>query len=110
MIASIDQVSHKLVDCLSITESALTTLVQRRPPSNPDLMEAARETPGVTALPFELTNVAAAYQDALRGKFADQAGDIHPLTDQPSRGSQHATCRPMPQSIPPNHLGGESRL
>ena len=45
-------------------------------------MEAARETPGVTALPFELTNVAAAYQDALRGKFIDQVGDIHPLADQ----------------------------
>ena len=34
------------------------------------------------ALPFRLTNVAATYQDALRGKFADQVGDIHPLTDQ----------------------------
>ena len=40
LIASIDQVSKKLVDCLSITESALTTLVQRRPPSNSDLSEA----------------------------------------------------------------------
>ena len=34
------------------------------------------------ALPFGLTSVAAAYQDALRGKFADQVGDIHPLADQ----------------------------
>ena len=34
LIASIDQVGQKLVDCLSIAESALTTLVQRRPPSN----------------------------------------------------------------------------
>ena len=34
------------------------------------------------ALPFGLTNVAATYQDALRGKFADQAGDIYPLADQ----------------------------
>ena len=34
------------------------------------------------ALPFGLTSVAATYQDALRGKFADQVGDIHPLADQ----------------------------
>ena len=34
------------------------------------------------ALPFGLTSGAAAYQDALRGKFTDQVGDIHPLTDQ----------------------------
>ena len=34
------------------------------------------------ALPFRLTSIAAAYQDALRGKFANQAGDIHPLVDQ----------------------------
>ena len=34
------------------------------------------------ALPFGLTNVAAAYQDALRGKFADQIGDVQPPTDQ----------------------------
>ena len=34
------------------------------------------------ALPFGLTNVAATYQDALRGKFADQVGDIHRLADQ----------------------------
>ena len=34
------------------------------------------------ALPFGLTNFTAAYQDALRGKFANQAGDIHPLVDQ----------------------------
>ena len=33
-------------------------------------------------LPFGLTSVAAAYQDALRGKFTDQVGDIHPLADQ----------------------------
>ena len=33
-------------------------------------------------LPFGLTNVATIYQDALRGKFADQAGDIYPLADQ----------------------------
>ena len=34
------------------------------------------------ALPFGLTSVAVAYQDALRGKFADQVGDVHPLADQ----------------------------
>ena len=34
------------------------------------------------ALPFGFTNAAAAYQDALRGKFADQVGDVHPLADQ----------------------------
>ena len=82
LIASIDQVGQKLADCLSIAESALTTLVQRRPPSNSDLSEADQETPRVTALPFGLTSVAATYQDALRGKFADQVGDIHPITDQ----------------------------
>ena len=82
LIASIDQVGLKLVDCLYIAESALDTLVQRRPPFDPDLSEAARETPGVTALPFGFTNAATTYQDALRGKFADQVGDIHPLADQ----------------------------
>ena len=39
------------------------------------------------ALPFGFTNAAAVYQDALRGKFTDQVGDVHPLayqiTDQP---------------------------
>ena len=34
------------------------------------------------ALPFGLTNTATTYQDALRGKFADQVGYIHPLADQ----------------------------
>ena len=71
LIASIDQVGQKLADCLSIAESALTTLVQRRPPSDSDLSEAERETLGVTALPFGLTSVAATYQDALRDKFTD---------------------------------------
>ena len=60
-------------------ESALTTLAQHRPPFGSDLSE---ETPRVTALPFGLTNVAATYQDALRGKFADQVGAIHPLAEQ----------------------------
>ena len=72
----------KLVDCLSIAELALDTLVQHRPPSDLDLSEAARKTLGVVALPFRLTNIAVTYQDALRGKFADQVEDAHPLTDQ----------------------------
>ena len=71
LIASIDQVGLKLADCLSIAESALDTPVQRRSPSDPDLPEAARKTPGVVALPFGLTNITATYQDALRGKFTD---------------------------------------
>ena len=36
LIVSIDQVGQKLTDCLSIVESALTTLVQRRPPFDSD--------------------------------------------------------------------------
>ena len=87
LIASIDQVGLKLADCLSIAESVLDTLVQRQPPSDPDLSEATRETTGVMALPFGFANTAAVYQDALRGKFADQVGAIHPvadhITDQP---------------------------
>ena len=82
LIASIDQVGQKLTDCLSIAESALDTLVQRRPSSDPNLSEVARKTPGVAAMPFGLTNIAATYQDALRGKFANQVEDAHPLTDQ----------------------------
>jgi hypothetical protein len=34
------------------------------------------------ALAFGFTNVATTYQDALRGRLADQVGDIHPLADQ----------------------------
>ena len=34
------------------------------------------------ALPFGFTNVAAAYQDALRGRFTDQVGDFHPHANQ----------------------------
>ena len=34
------------------------------------------------ALPFGLTNVAATYQNDLRGKFADQVGDVDPLAEQ----------------------------
>ena len=81
LIESIDWVGLKLTDCLSITESALDTFIQRRPPSDLDLPEVARQTPGVMALPFGLANAAAMYQDALRGKFADQVGDAHPLAD-----------------------------
>ena len=81
LIASIDQVGQKLADSLSIAESALDTLVQRRPPSDPDLPEAAQKILGVAALPFRLTNIVATFQDALRGKFTDQVGDVHPLAD-----------------------------
>ena len=82
LIESIDRVGLKLVDCLSIAESALDTLVQHQPPSEPDLSEAAQKTPGVAALPFGFTNVAASYQHALWGRFADQVEDVHPLADQ----------------------------
>ena len=51
---------------------APTTLVQRRPPSDSDLSEADQETLGVTAT---------IHQDALRGKFTDQVGDIYPLAN-----------------------------
>ena len=60
----------------------MNTLVQRRPSSNSDLSEVDQETPRVTALPFGLNSITATYQDALRGKFAYQAGDIYPFTDQ----------------------------
>ena len=46
-------------------ESALTTLVQRRAPSDFDLLDVDQETPGV---------VATIHQDARRGRFADQLG------------------------------------
>jgi hypothetical protein len=62
LIASIDQVGQKLTDYLSLMESALTILVQRRPPPGSDLSEADR--------------TATIHQDALRDKFAD------PITDQ----------------------------
>jgi len=62
LIASIDHVGQKLADCLSIVESALTTLVQRGPPFDSDLSEANHEIPGV---------VAAIHQDALRGRSTD---------------------------------------
>ena len=34
------------------------------------------------ALPFGFANIAAAYQDALRGRFTDQVGDVYHPTDQ----------------------------
>ena len=34
------------------------------------------------ALPLGLTNIAASYQDALSGKFANQISGNHPTTDQ----------------------------
>ena len=82
MIISIDRVGLKLVDCLSIAESTLDTLVQHRPPFDLDLSEATWKTPMATALSFGFTNIAATYRDALRVKFADQVGDVHPLVDQ----------------------------
>ena len=113
MIASIDRVGLKLADCLSITESALDTLVQCRPPSDPALLEAAQETPGVMALPFRLSNVATTYQDALRDKFADQVGDVHPLADQPPPAVNmlHVSRRPGAslQTILEENSNSESR-
>ena len=61
LIESIDRVGLKLADCLSIAESAMDTLVQRRPPSDLDLSGGAQETTGATALPFGFSNTAAAY-------------------------------------------------
>ena len=81
LIESIDQVGLKLADCLSIAKSALDTLAQHRAPSDPDLSTInARQTPGPAALPFGLANTATTYQDALRGKFADQLADQFPPT------------------------------
>ena len=53
------------------------------------------------ALPFGFTNVATTYQDALRGKFADQVGDVQPhanqIADQP------------PPTVNMLHVGGRPR-
>ena len=68
LIASIDRVGLKL----AIAGSALDTLIQRRPPSDPDLSEAARETPGVTAPPSGVADA----------PVADQAKGVRPLADQ----------------------------
>ena len=54
-------------------ELGLTTPVRRQPPFGSNLSKADRETPGDTAT---------IHQDALRGKFADQVGDIYRLADQ----------------------------
>ena len=76
LITSINQVSQKLADYLSLIESALTTLFQRQPPSSSNLSEADRQTLGDTA---------AIHQDALRDKFTDQIGDTYPLADHNRR-------------------------
>ena len=47
-------------------ESALTTLFQRRPPSDSDLSDVDQDTPGV---------VATIHQYAPRGRLADQVGE-----------------------------------
>ena len=68
------------------------------------------------ALPFGLTNSAANYQDALRGKFTDQVGDIHPLADQiadqllPIVNMLHASRHPEAslQTIPEENPDSES--
>ena len=52
LIASIDQVGQKLADCLSIAELALDTLVQRRPPSDPDLLEMLGKLQGLWPYPL----------------------------------------------------------
>jgi len=41
---------------------------------------SAWQTSGLAALPFGLVNTTATYQDALRGKFADQLADQLPPT------------------------------
>ena len=117
LIESIDRVGLKLADCLSITELALDTLVQRRPPSDLDLSEATWETPRVVALPFGLANAATTFQDALRGKFADQVGDVHSLADQiadqppPVVNMLHVDQRSGAslQTIPKENLDSESQ-
>ena len=68
------------------------------------------------ALPFGLANTAATYQDALRGKFTDQVGDIHPLADQitdqlpPTVNMLHASQGPGAslQTILEENLDSES--
>ena len=82
LIKSIDRVSLKLADWLSVAKSALDTFIRRRPLSDLNLLKVAQQTPGVTTLPLGLANAAAMYQDALRGKFTDQVENIHPLADQ----------------------------
>ena len=53
------------------------------------------------ALPFGFTNAATAYQDALRDRFADQVGDVHPLADQ--------IADQPPPAINMLHVGRRSR-
>ena len=100
LIASIDRVGLKL----AIAGSALDTLIQRRPPSDPDLLEAARKTPGATAPPFGFTDAA-----------SRRPGQRRPSSRRPDRrpasaGRQHASRRPTLRSASPNHPGGEPGL
>ena len=63
----------------------------------------AWQTPGLAALPFGLANTAATYQDALRGKFADQL--------PPTVNMLHAArgLRPSLQTILEENLDSESQ-
>ena len=68
-------------------------------------------------MPFRLTNVAATFQDALRGKFADQVECAHLLADQiadqppPAINMLHlGRCPGVPlQTIPKENPGFESQ-
>ena len=69
------------------------------------------------ALPFGFANIAATYQDALRGKFTDQVGDIHPLANQitdqppPTVNMLHVSrcSRASLQTIPKENPDSESQ-
>jgi len=107
LIESIDRVRLKLANCLSVAESALDTLVQCRPPSDPYLSDGARETAGAIALPFGFSNAAAAYQHALRGKLTDQvAVQLPPTVNMLHLGQ---SPRAHLQTIPEETLGSESQ-
>jgi len=68
------------------------------------------------ALPFGFTNVAATYQEDLRGKFVDQVGYVYPLADQiadqlpPPVNMLHVGRRPRAslQTILEENLDSES--
>ena len=63
-------------------------------------------------MPFRLNNVAATYQDALRGKFADQVGDAHPPAVQPPLAVNMLHIGRCPgaslQTIPEENPGSKS--
>ena len=69
------------------------------------------------APPFGLTSIVTAYQDALRGKFANQVGDVHPPADQianqpsPPVNMLHVGRRSGAslQTIPEENLDSESQ-